>query len=120
MLRSKRDQAGILLETLVAYVHARAARDMNAMISHRAKAVVAGEKLLMLASPRDAPHLERVTRFVLNNSEAHPQLVSAGVEAAAQVLRRWVRGELRGRRIADAYEPALTVQLEMREGQQSS
>lgn len=113
--KSQRDQVGELLESLVAYVHARAARNMSAMVSHRAEAVVAGEKLLMLASSRDARHIERVTRFVLNNSDAHPELVSAGVEAAAQVLRRWVRGDLHGRRISDAYEPALTIQLDMRE-----
>lgn len=113
--RSRREQAGELLEALVAFVHARAVTDMNAMIIHRAEAVVASEKLLMLATRRDAPHLERITRFVLTNSDAHPQLISASVEAASQVIRRWVRGDLQGRSIEAAYEPALTIQLDMRE-----
>ncbi|MGO4489178.1 hypothetical protein [Microbacterium sp. 2RAF4] len=111
--RSRRDQAGELLEALVAFVHARAARNLDAMIAHRASAVVANEKLLMLANRHDASSLERVTSFILS-TDAHPQLVSAGVEAAAQVIRRWIRGDLRGKKIEEAFMPAFDVQADLR------
>ena len=118
--RSRRQLAGELVEAFVAFVHARSARDGNAMVVSRAEAVVASEKLLMLADRRDASHLERITRFVLTNSDAHPQLVSAGVEAASQVLRRWIRGDIRGGGIEAAYGPALEVQLDMRSNYERS
>lgn len=112
--RGQRELIGELLTCLVAFVHAQAARDARTATTLRAEAVVANEKLLMLANRRDAPHVERITKFVLTQADAHPQLVAAGVEAAAQVLRRWSRGDLRGVAIADAYGPALDIQLDAR------
>ncbi|MFK0240571.1 hypothetical protein ACIQTX_06870 [Microbacterium sp. NPDC090281] len=78
------------------------------------EAVVAFERLMLSAPRRDLEHLERVTQFALEgiNDRTHPGLSAAGVEAMSQVLRRWCRGELKGKAIADAYGPVLEEQID--------
>lgn len=106
-----------LLDALIRLLKARGVGDWRAVMNIHSEAVVALEKLMLSASPRDMEHLERVAQFSLEsiNDETHPGLSAAGVEAMSQVLRKWCRGELKGKAIADAYEPALEIQLDKRE-----
>lgn len=104
-----------LLDALIRLLKARSIGDWQRAMNMHSEAVVALEKLMISASRRDLEHLERVAQFALEgiNAETHPELSAAGVEAMSQVLRRWCRGELKGKGIADAYGPALDVQLDL-------
>lgn len=106
-----------LLDALIRLLKARGVNDWQRVMNTHSEAVVALERLMLSAPRKDLEHLERVTRFALEgiNDHTHPGLSAAGVEAMSQVLRRWCRGELRGKAIADAYEPALEVQLDAAE-----
>lgn len=106
-----------LLDALVRLLKARGINDWQRVMNTHSEAVVALERLMLSAPRGDLEHLERVTQFALEgiNDHTHPGLSAAGVEAMSQVLRRWCRGELRGKAIADAYEPALEVQLDAAE-----
>ncbi|MEL5990735.1 hypothetical protein ACOKGD_13900 [Microbacterium phosphatis] len=106
-----------LLDALIRLLKARSIGDGQAAMHAHSEAVVALERLMLSAPKRDVEHLQRVTQFALEsiNEKTHPELSAAGVEAMSQVLRRWCRGELSGKRIADAYAPALDVQLDRHE-----
>lgn len=82
-----------------------------------AEGVLAIERLLLTASRRDVDELQQVTAFAFEaiSEQENTALASVGVEAMAQVLRRWCRGELRGSAIGNAYAPAIEVQADRRE-----
>lgn len=113
----RRNDTVALLDALVRLLKARGLNDWMLYTQTHSEAVVAVERLLISAGRRDAEHIERVTNFVFESisDQKNLNLASVSVEAMSQVLRRWCRGELKGSRIADAYEPALDVQMDSRE-----
>lgn len=113
----RRADAVAVLDALVHYVKARRANQWQAIPDLHSIAVVAVERLLISAPPRDFDGLQRVTRFALEsiNSDTNPNLAAAGIEASTVVLRGWCQGRLKGNAIADAYGPALDVQLDAAE-----
>lgn len=116
MAQRRSDVLG-LLDALIRLLKARGINDWQQAMNTHSEAVVALERLMLSAPARDLDHLGRVAQFALEsiNDRTHPGLSAAGVEAMSQVLRRWSRGELRGRRIADAYGPTLDAQLDQHE-----
>lgn len=116
-LTARRAETANVLDVLIRLLRARADLDQDRFSAIRSEAVVATERLLLLASRRDVDELQSVLRFALEsvNPRTNIFLSSAGIEAMAQVLRRWCRGELTGASIGDAYGPALDLQLDMRE-----
>ncbi len=106
-----------LLDALIRLVKARGIGDWQQVMHTHSEAVVALERIMISAPKRDLEPLENVLQFALEgiNAQTHPELSAAGVEAMSQVLRRWCRGELHGKAIADAYGPALEIQLDRHE-----
>lgn len=116
-MAQRRQDAVALLDALVHYVKARRANQWQAIPDLHSIAVVAVERLLISAPPRDFDGLQRVTRLALEsvNPDTNPNLAAAGIEASTVVLRGWCQGRLKGDAIADAYGPALEVQLDAAE-----
>ncbi|WP_313480008.1 hypothetical protein [Microbacterium sp.] len=106
-----------LLDAVTRWLKARGINDWNTVMHAHTEAIVALERLLINSSAKDTPHLETVTGFVFQAAghEDNLDLVAASVEAMSHVLRRWCRGELRGKQIEEAYGPALERQLDLHE-----
>lgn len=109
------------LDVVIRMVKARGLQDWRLYTSTHSEAVIALERMLIGAPARDVDHLQSVATFAFEGAtnEANLTLSMAGVEAMSQVLRRWCRGELRGRAIADAYEPALQLQFAKRDARRA-
>jgi hypothetical protein len=104
------------LDVVIRMVKARGVQDWRLFSSTHSEAVVALERMLIGAPARDVDHLQRVANFAFERAtkDENVTLATVGVEAMSEVLRRWCRGELKGRAIADAFEPALDVQFAKR------
>lgn len=117
----RRDDTLAFLDATIRMIKARGVQDWQLYSNTHSEAVVALERLLLNAPERDLAHLQSVTNYAFESVTQHENLALAtvGVEAMSQVLRRWCRGELKGRAIGDAYEPALDVQFAKHESRRS-
>lgn len=117
----RRAETVAFIEVVIRMVKARGLQDWKLFSNTHTEAVVALERMLISVPARDAEHLQRVTLFAFEGASNEPngELANAGIEAMTQVLRRWCRGELKGRAIADAYEPALDAQFTKRDARHS-
>lgn len=110
-----------LLDALIRLLKARRLNDWRLYSATHSEAVVALQKLILNADRRDSPHLQQVGNFALESigDQENVALSTVGVEALSLVLTRWCHGEIKGRRIADAYEPALETQFDRHESRRS-
>lgn len=110
----RRQETAATLSALVRLFKTRGLGDeWRAYMEAHTEAVVAVERLLLVCDRRDAIEVQRVTTFAFEAIERQEnrKLVSASVEAMSTALRRWCRGEVRGKRISDAYGVALDQHL---------
>lgn len=109
----KRQETASFLEVLLRLLNARRQGDHELRSSTYTEAVVASERLQLLANRRDATELAKVTEFAFNSISDLDNIraMSAAIEAMSLVLRKWCRGELKGSQLGDAYGPTFEQQL---------
>lgn len=109
----KRQETAAFLEVLLRVLSARRQGDHELYTSTYTEAVVASERLQLLANRRDATELAKVTEFAFNSISDLDNIraMSAAIEAMSLVLRKWCRGELSGSRLGDEYGPTFEQQL---------
>ncbi|WP_127818246.1 hypothetical protein [Microbacterium sp. CPCC 204701] len=110
-----------LLDALIRLIKARNIGDWRLYSATHSEAAIALQKLILNAEPRDAKYLQQVGNFALESigDQQNVALATVGVEALSLVLTRWCHGEIKGRRIADAYEPALETQFDRHESRRN-
>lgn len=115
-LSRRRQETAALLEVLLRLMDTRVQGNIPEFSATRTQAILAVERVLLLADTRDAPELQHVTQFVFEFVTDQDRLgaISASVEAMSMTLRGWSRGELRGKRIGDAYGKSLEARLNVR------
>ncbi|MCS3427110.1 hypothetical protein [Leucobacter aridicollis] len=115
-LGRRRQEIAALLEVLLRLMHTRVQGNLPEFYTTRTEAIVAVERVLLLANKRDSKELEHVTHFVFEFVTDEDQMgaISASMEAMAMTLRRWGRGQLSGKRIGDVYGEAIEARLNLR------
>lgn len=111
--RERRAAVADLVRAMVGMTAARG-EGREAVLRAHTQAVIEHERVLMLATPRDGAYLEEAMVLTLNDVDVPFAVLSPRLEALSNTLRRWARGELRGKAIRTSYAAALIRQQDSR------